>query len=81
MSHRMRRILLPGLAATLAAAASAHAATSGATHTAAPAKAPAAHLISHSREAVPFMPDDYSGALSAAHAARVPIFVEMWAPW
>jgi hypothetical protein len=42
---------------------------------------PAAHLISHSKEAVPFLADDYAGALAAARARHVPIFVEAWAPW
>jgi len=73
----MRRILVPCLAVSFALAANAPAAT----RAAAPARAPAAHLISHSREVVPFVPDDYSGALTAARAKHVPIFVEMWAPW
>jgi hypothetical protein len=77
----MRRLLVPGLAATLVSAASAHAATPGATRAATPAHAPAAHLITHSHEAVPFVADDYAGALAAAHAKQLPIFVEMWAPW
>ncbi len=59
-----------GLSAGVAAAgAPAHAGTA------------AAHLISHSREAVPFIADDYAGALAAARARHVPIFVEAWAPW
>jgi hypothetical protein len=40
-----------------------------------------AHLISHSREAVPFVADDYAHALAVARAKHVPIFVEAWAPW
>jgi len=65
----------------LAALAALLAAPVGARAAAAPAHAPAAHLISHSREAVPFLADDYAGALAAARATHRPIFVEAWAPW
>jgi hypothetical protein len=30
---------------------------------------------------VPFIEDDYPGALAQARAKKVPIFVEAWAPW
>jgi hypothetical protein len=33
------------------------------------------------RPAVPFIVDDYPGALAEARAKRLPIFVEAWAPW
>ncbi len=33
------------------------------------------------RPAVPFIADDYPGALSQARAKKLPIFVEAWAPW
>jgi len=33
------------------------------------------------RPAVPFIADDYPGALAEARARKVPIFVEAWAPW
>jgi hypothetical protein len=33
------------------------------------------------RPAVPFIADDYPGALAQARAKRLPIFVEAWAPW
>lgn len=31
--------------------------------------------------AVPFIADDYPGALAEARAKKLPIFVEAWAPW
>lgn len=33
------------------------------------------------RPAVPFIADDYSGALAEARAKKLPMFVEAWAPW
>jgi hypothetical protein len=33
------------------------------------------------RPAVPFIADDYPGALAKARAKKLPIFVEAWAPW
>jgi hypothetical protein len=36
---------------------------------------------SEPRPAVPFIADDYPGALAEARAKRLPIFVEAWAPW
>jgi hypothetical protein len=33
------------------------------------------------RPAVPFIADDYAGALAEARAKKLPIFVEAWAPW
>ena len=33
------------------------------------------------RPAVPFIADDYPGALAQARAKKLPIFVEAWAPW
>ena len=30
---------------------------------------------------LPFVEDDYAGALSAARGKKLPIFVEAWAPW
>lgn len=30
---------------------------------------------------LPFMVDDYPGALARARAKNLPIFVEAWAPW
>jgi hypothetical protein len=82
MSKDLRRDLAAGLAAALATLAPAGAARAATARAAAPAShAPVAHLISHSREAVPFVADDYAGALAAARAKKVPIFVEAWAPW
>jgi hypothetical protein len=31
--------------------------------------------------AVPFIDDDYAKAISKARAAKLPVFVEAWAPW
>jgi hypothetical protein len=31
--------------------------------------------------AVPFIADDYPGALAQAREKKLPIFVEAWAPW
>jgi hypothetical protein len=33
------------------------------------------------KEVVPFMADDYPGALATARAQSKPIFLEAWAPW
>jgi len=33
------------------------------------------------RPVLPFIADDYSGALAQARAKKLPIFVEAWAPW
>ena len=33
------------------------------------------------KEVVPFMADDYPGALARARAESKPIFLEAWAPW
>jgi hypothetical protein len=30
---------------------------------------------------LPFIEDDYARALAQAHARKLPIFVEAWAPW
>lgn len=30
---------------------------------------------------LPFIENDYSGALARARAASLPLFVEVWAPW
>ena len=82
MSKDLRRDLAAGLTAALATLAPAGAARASIAHAAAaPPHAPVAHLISHSREAVPFIADDYAAALAAARAKHVPIFVEAWAPW
>jgi len=34
-----------------------------------------------SREAVPFIRDDYRRALAEARRRHVPIFIDAWAPW
>ena len=36
---------------------------------------------SEPRPVVPFIADDYPGALAQARAKKLPIFVEAWAPW
>ncbi len=33
------------------------------------------------RSVLPFIVDDYPGALARARAKNLPIFVEAWAPW
>ena len=33
------------------------------------------------RTVLPFIADDYPGALAQARAKKLPIFVEAWAPW
>ena len=46
------------------------------------AAAPAlAALPAGSRSVLPWIADDYAGALSQARARKVPIFIESWAPW
>ena len=32
-------------------------------------------------QAVPFIADDYPGALAQARSKKLPIFVDAWAPW
>lgn len=32
-------------------------------------------------EALPFISDDYPKALAEARAQRLPLFIEVWAPW
>jgi hypothetical protein len=36
---------------------------------------------SERRSVLPFIADDYPGALARARAKKLPIFVEAWAPW
>jgi hypothetical protein len=31
--------------------------------------------------ALPFIENDYAGAIAKAKAASLPVFVEVWAPW
>ena len=31
--------------------------------------------------ALPFIENDYAGAITKAREAKLPIFVEVWAPW
>ena len=31
--------------------------------------------------ALPFIENDYAGAIAQAKAASLPVFVEVWAPW
>jgi hypothetical protein len=45
---------------------------------AAPAFASSASVA---KEVIPFMADDYPGALATARARNKPIFLEAWAPW
>jgi hypothetical protein len=33
------------------------------------------------RQTLPFMEDDYPGAMALARSKNLPIFVEAWAPW
>lgn len=33
------------------------------------------------REVLPFLENDYAGAVAQARAKGVPIFVDVWAPW
>lgn len=33
------------------------------------------------KEILPFIHDDFAGALAQAKSKKVPIFVEAWAPW
>jgi len=34
-----------------------------------------------SAEALPFIEDDYGRALAEAKAKKLPLFVDVWAPW
>ena len=31
--------------------------------------------------ALPFVQDDYAGALAQARQLKIPLFIESWAPW
>ena len=33
------------------------------------------------RPVLPFVEDDYAGAMQKAQAKKLPVFVEAWAPW
>lgn len=33
------------------------------------------------REVLPFIEDDYPRALSEARTRKLPLFIEVWAPW
>jgi thiol:disulfide interchange protein len=33
------------------------------------------------REVLPFLENDYAGAVAQAKAKGVPVFVDVWAPW
>lgn len=33
------------------------------------------------KKSVPFIEDDYTGALAEARARNLPLFIEAWAPW
>jgi hypothetical protein len=33
------------------------------------------------REVLPFLENDYAGAIAQAKARGVPVFVDVWAPW
>ncbi len=33
------------------------------------------------KKVLPFIQDDYAGALARARAAKLPLFIEAWAPW
>lgn len=43
--------------------------------------APAAPAAQKSRAILPFIHDDYAAALRKAREARLPLFIESWAPW
>ncbi len=34
-----------------------------------------------SKSVLPFIADDYAAALAEARAKKLPIFVDIWAPW
>lgn len=34
-----------------------------------------------SKSVLPFITDDYAAALAEARAKKLPIFVDIWAPW
>ena len=38
-------------------------------------------LFASTHPALPWVENDYGKALAAATARRVPLFVEVWAPW
>jgi hypothetical protein len=37
--------------------------------------------VPHGGLALPFIENDYAGALARAREASLPVFVEVWAPW
>lgn len=45
------------------------------------APAQPATLGGEGASALPFIEDDYAAALSRAREAKLPLFVEVWAPW
>ncbi|XXF78720.1 thioredoxin family protein [Myxococcaceae bacterium GXIMD 01537] len=46
-----------------------------------PAPEATAHAQSAHKSALPFIEDDYAGALAQAKAKGLPLFVDTWAPW
>ncbi len=42
---------------------------------------PAVAAAAEAKPALPFIEDDYAGALHKAVQQKRPIFVEAWAPW
>ncbi len=70
MRRRLTRIAL--LALTALSALPAHAGA-----WAAPKKTEAAT----DERPLPFLSDDYAGALAEARARQLPLFIEAWAPW
>jgi hypothetical protein len=46
-----------------------------------PGSRTAAATASHRPGPLPFIDDDYAGALSQARARKLPLFIESWAPW
>jgi hypothetical protein len=74
--HRIPRLLLAVFAVAIGAwpvrIAAATAPAKGAAKTAQPQA---------SRRVLPTIADDYPKALARARAAKLPIFIEAWAPW
>jgi hypothetical protein len=65
------------VASLLAGCAAQHAESGSAVN--APAKS--ADTASNPGEVLPFIDDDYEGAVAQAKAKGLPLFVDVWAPW
>lgn len=69
----MRSVVAPLLFASLAACTSSRSAS--------PSPVESTTQAERSAEALPFIEDDYGRAISEARQKKLPVFIDVWAPW